>query len=176
MDPGIRRVCQGEATTFGIFAEACFREAFRNHFPQEPLDALCRAAFAEPLLAQLIADGTWVATEGDAWHGYVSLGSITCPSSDLPSPILELARLYVPVPWQGRGVADRLMTHFLREAADRGGRSVWIQAYAGNPRALAFYRRWGFRTLGTFDLAFEALHLPHRALGLVLPSAGPSTT
>jgi GNAT superfamily N-acetyltransferase len=158
----IRRLVPAEAPALAAFGEACFREAFGTHFDAAAMHALCGAAFALPVLERLIGNGAWVA--GD-WQGYLALGEVPCPIPGLESPTVELARLYVPGVWQGTGIADRLMERFLSEIADRRGRSLWLQAYAGNPRALAFYRRWRCLDYGPYPLLCEGLVLPHRLLG-----------
>ena len=158
----IRCLLPAEAPALASFAEACFREAFSAHFDVVALNTICAAAFSLPVMAKLILDGTWLA--GD-WQGYIALGEVPCPIPDLESPTLELARLYVPRCWQGQGIADRLMERFLKEVAARHARSLWLQAYAGSPRALAFYRRWGFTDYGSCQLTCEGVLLPHRLLG-----------
>jgi diamine N-acetyltransferase len=162
MAPTIRQLHAAEAPALATFAEACFRDAYRMHFGPAAMERLCAAVFAPPVMAKLVLDGVWMA--GD-WQGYVALGEVPCPIPELASPVVELARLYVARPWQGTGIADRLMERFLHEAAERQGRSVWLQAFEGNPRALAFYRRWGFRDYGPHALVCEGILLLHRALG-----------
>jgi GNAT superfamily N-acetyltransferase len=162
METTIRRLAVDEVPALASFAEACFREAFRAQLEPASLEALCAAAFALPLMKTMILDGVWVA--GD-WQGYIALGEVPCPIPGLAEPTIELARLYVPRCWQGQGIADRLMEGFLGEAAVRHARSVWLQAYANSPRALAFYRRWGFVDHGAHTLTCEGVSLPHRWLG-----------
>ena len=157
----IRRLEPAEAGELARFGEACFREAFLPHFGAQGLDRLCPVVFAEAVMAELIRNGAWVA--GD-WQGYLALGATPCPAS-LEPPALELARLYVPACWQGQGVADALMDTFLAEVRSRRGRSAWLLAHAGSPRALAFYRRRGFAHLGPLMIACEGLELPHVILG-----------
>ena len=162
MDTLIHRLAAADAPVLASFAETCFREAFGAHFGSTAMDALCAVACTNPVMEKLIQDGVWVA--GD-WQGYLALGEVPCPIPELTGPTLELARLYVRELWQGKGIADRLMERFLVEVAERQGRSVWLQAFAGNPRALAFYRRWGFADFGPYNLICEGIVLPHRLLG-----------
>jgi GNAT superfamily N-acetyltransferase len=159
-----------EGPELASFAEACFREAFRAHFEPKAMARLCARVFAPPILEGLLRSGVWLAEQDGEWQGYVALGALPCPLPELAIPALELARLYVTADWQGKGVADRLMGRFLAEAGDRGGRSVWLQAFEGNPRALAFYRRWGFIDFGPFELVCEGVLLPHRLLGRSFPN------
>jgi GNAT superfamily N-acetyltransferase len=161
----IRRAEPSEAHALGQFAEACFRESFGYLFPEEALDLLCSKAFATPVMDGLVGKGAWVAQGEEGWRGYAALSTDPCPAPGLPEPHLELSRLYVPAPWMGQGVSDALMAAFMDEARRRGAKGVWLEAFEGNPRALGFYRRWGFKDLGPCMLVREGLHLPHRILG-----------
>lgn len=169
MNPSLRQATLAEAGELALFAETCFREAFGQDFTPKTLDRLCGQAFARSLIEELIGQGTWLAVGSEGWRGYIALGRIPCPLPNMIGPTMELARLYVSSRWQGHGVADALMTTFLAEVRRRGANSVWLQAYEGNPRALAFYRRWGFTDFGPFEVACDGLILPHRALGQNLP-------
>ena len=162
MDTTIRRLVVAEATALASFAEFCFREAFATHFEAGSMGALCTAAFARPVMEKLLLDGVWLA--GD-WLGYIALGAVPCPIPELAGPSMELARLYVPRSSQGMGIADQLMGQFLIEVAERQGRSIWLQAYEGSPRALAFYRRWRCLDFGPYVVTWQGLALPHRLLG-----------
>jgi ribosomal protein S18 acetylase RimI-like enzyme len=164
----IRRADPSEAEALARFAEARFRETFGPHFPEEAMDLLCSRAFARPVMAGLLAAGTWVAEGPGGCLGYLALATDPCPLEGLSFPQLELARLYVAPAWQGRGVGDALMTAFQEEARNRGAGSVWLEAHEGNPRALRFYQRWGFRDLGGKVRTVEGVPLPHRILGCPL--------
>ncbi len=165
MTATIRRLHPSEAPALAVFGEACFREAFARNFLPEGLDRLCPRVFERSVMEGLIEQGTWLAEDAEGWLGYLACGDTACPIPQLEPPTQELARLYVLQRGQGRGVADPLMTCFLEEAIRRGCRSLWLQAFEGSPRALAFYRRWGFQDFGPFTVECEGLVLPHRALG-----------
>ena len=168
MDIAVRPAAATEAKVLALFSEACFRETFGYLFPDEAMDQLCARAFTPAALAALIAEGAWVAEGPEGWLGYAALSTAPCPLPGLPSPQLELRRLYVAARWHGLGISGPLMEAFLAEARARGARAVWLEAFKGNPRALGFYRRWGFQDLGGEDRVPPGLRLPHRTLGLVL--------
>jgi ribosomal protein S18 acetylase RimI-like enzyme len=65
-----------------------------------------------------------------------------------PVPV-ELARIYVAREYQGGGVGGALMAAALDEAARKGGTGLWLGVWQKNERAIAFYRRWRFETVGT---------------------------
>jgi ribosomal protein S18 acetylase RimI-like enzyme len=45
-------------------------------------------------------------------------------------------------------VAAELMRSCLAEARREGGDLIWLAVWKENPRAIAFYRKWGFDTAG----------------------------
>jgi GNAT superfamily N-acetyltransferase len=173
MAMAVRRVDPAGARDLAAFAEACFREAFGYLLPDQALDRLCRRAFAPEAMAALVGRCAWIAEGPAGCLGYAGLGAEPCPVAGLPDPCLQLARLYVAGPWQGRGVSGALMSACLGEARRRGARSLWLEAFEGSPRALGFYRRWGFQDLGGLQVRVqEGIHLPHRILGLALGRTG----
>lgn len=60
-----------------------------------------------------------------------------------PRPI-ELWRFYVIAERHGHGTAQALMERVLGEARARGAGTLWLGVWERNPRARAFYRKYGF--------------------------------
>jgi diamine N-acetyltransferase len=48
----------------------------------------------------------------------------------------------------GTGLAHHLMAHVLARAEAARAAEVWLGVWERNPRALAFYRKWGFDVVG----------------------------
>lgn len=63
-------------------------------------------------------------------------------------PTCELSKTYVLPGYQGHGIARELMATTLQEAAIRGARGVWVGVNQRNVKALEFYTRAGFVTVG----------------------------
>ena len=85
----------------------------------------------------------------------------------------ELARLYVQPPFQRRGVGRLLLSHAEALARGEGAATLWLTAWVGNARALAFYRSQGYRELGSTIYAFEGERYENRlfAKSLVVPAS-----
>ena len=59
-------------------------------------------------------------------------------------------RFYVDKPWQGQGLARAADGRPSKHAARaRGARELWLGVWERNERAQAFYRKHGFRKVGT---------------------------
>lgn len=125
-----------------------------------------RAELADPALVTFVGEdasrGDETAT--DRLVGYAQLR--LTPTRDAPTPPTivgaaprEVARLYVERGWHGRGIADALMdaVQARATAAPGGADPLWLAVYQENRRALRFYARHGFATVGeaTFWLGDE---------------------
>jgi ribosomal-protein-alanine N-acetyltransferase len=61
---------------------------------------------------------------------------------------LHLLNLTVSPDWQGRGLSLVLLDDLVAFARGRALAQVWLEVRESNARAMAIYRRYGFRTIG----------------------------
>jgi len=64
-----------------------------------------------------------------------------------PKP-LELSRIYADARWHGKGVGTALMDRCLQIAGEEGHQTLWLGVWEKNPRAIAFYKKYGFEAVG----------------------------
>ena len=85
--------------------------------------------------------------------GYAKL----CTASDDPSingqKKLEIERIYADKQVIGRGVGAALMRACLNTAAELECDTIWLGVWERNERAIRFYERWEFKTVGTRSFA-----------------------
>jgi len=82
--------------------------------------------------------------------GYAKIGPASLPDDPAPANSVQLYQLYVLPPWQGAGVAAALMQWFLDAARSAAAPAAVLTVWENNSRALAFYRRHGFREVGEY--------------------------
>jgi GNAT superfamily N-acetyltransferase len=99
-----------------------------------------------------LADGdVWclLAFAGKDLAGHVALALVTAEDPQpAPEGIVNLWQLFVREPWQGRGVAPRLMAAAVAEARRRGYASMRLWTPRGARRARRFYEREGWAPSG----------------------------
>lgn len=82
--------------------------------------------------------------------GYAKLFRGEAPAClSTQSPPIEIARFYSAKKYIGRGVGPTLMQACLDEAYRGGFQTVWLGVWEKNPRAITFYSKWGFETVGS---------------------------
>ncbi len=62
---------------------------------------------------------------------------------------LEIRRIYASQEHLGKGVGKELMQATIREAQQRNCDCIWLGVWEKNQRAIDFYKKWGFREVGT---------------------------
>ena len=132
----------------------------------------CSAHYGETIQAAEILDPavtTLLSEQDGQLIGYLQLRWEPAPPCVLATRPAEVQRLYVAAAWHGQGVAQQLLDQALGLAADRGADAVWLGVWERNPRAIAFYRKFGFVEVGAhvFPLGTD----PQRDLILVRPTA-----
>ena len=162
----IRRASISDAPFLSRLGALTFRETFERDNTPEDMARYLAEAFTPERQAAEIADPTSVVLlaehpgeSGDlALVGYAHLTSGDVPDAVHGSAPLELKRLYVVRAWHGRGVAQALMDAAIEAARARGAETLWLGVWERNPRAAAFYAKYGFTRVGehTFVLGADS--------------------
>ncbi len=62
---------------------------------------------------------------------------------------MELERIYVAIPYQGKGMGKRLLGYVFELAKHKNACYVWLGVWEKNTRAIAFYQKHGFKKIGS---------------------------
>ncbi|MBV7255558.1 GNAT family N-acetyltransferase [Pacificimonas sp. WHA3] len=134
-------------------ASDIFSGTFGHLYPAEDLNAFLREAFGPAGMSAEFSDPEYqfrVAEADGRLIGYVKLGPPSLPVPDDGRSRIELRQLYVSPAFHGTGVAAALMDWALDRARRSGRDDCYLSVYSDNPRAQAFYRRYGFEEVGRF--------------------------
>ena len=128
-------------------------DAFAALIPGEALLAHCRnkhvtegyeTLFAEPQTRAWLAE--IAATGGPV--GYAMVTSPEFPEGLVQAGDLELRRIYLLSRFHGSGAGRQMMDAAIAHARGQGASGLLLGVHPENQRALAFYRRHGFRVVG----------------------------
>jgi len=153
----IRRAEEADALALSVLAEKTFRDAFADSNTTANMQLHCAAYYGHGLQLAEIRDlrrETWLVESEGSLVAYVQLRlDATSPPISGERPV-EIQRFYVDASHHGAGLAHQLMAHVLARAKAAGAATLWLGVWERNPRALSFYRKWGFDVVGehTFNL------------------------
>jgi diamine N-acetyltransferase len=134
----------GARTFFETFAADNTPEDMRQHLESAWRQEIQQAEIGDPGLDTLLA-----CDAHGALAGFAQLRADHAPAGVPTRRAIELKRFYVDKPWQGQGLARRLMDAVEARARERGALELWLGVWERNERAQAFYRKCGFRLVGT---------------------------
>ena len=147
----IRKADRSDALQLSRLAEKTFRDTFGPTNPADDMDFHCQTSFSEAIQASEIADPNMVTLLSESEGvliGFAQLHWGEAPECVLGESPGEIRRLYVETDWHGRGVAHDLVNECLEEMKKRGSDVVWLGVWERNPRAIAFYQKFGFVEVG----------------------------
>lgn len=147
--PTLRRATLDDAALLAELGTRTFRDTFAASNTPEDMAAYLAASFSpEKQLAELSRpDTTFLIAEIEGQPaGYSQMRVEPDPEGGTQ---LELVRIYSTREWLGRGVGAALMQAFVDAGNAGGHRRLVLAVWEHNPRAIAFYRKWGFETVGT---------------------------
>jgi diamine N-acetyltransferase len=151
-DPIVRRASAADAALLAELGARTFAETFAADNRPEDMAAYIASSFSYERQAAELADpqSVFLIAEIDGIAaGYAKIrGGAPAPESVTNNKPIELVRLYVSQSWLGRGLGASLMRACVREATQRGYRTIWLGVWEHNARARAFYRKWNFHEVG----------------------------
>jgi ribosomal protein S18 acetylase RimI-like enzyme len=157
----IRHATVDDSSLLAELGASTFYETFAIDNSEENMSAYIAEAFNEEKQTAELSDNDclvlFAETDGVAC-GYSMIWTGPVPDEVHGENPIELVRLYVARDVIGTGVGAALMRASIDEAARRGFKTIWLGVWENNHRAQTFYRKWGFKTVGThvFQLGDDA--------------------
>lgn len=169
----IRQADLNDVESLARLAESTFRDAFAPESDPADIDLHCARNFNADIQRREIRDPDCVTIVASLDGELIAFAQVRlnspkqCVSAECPS---ELHRLYVSKKWHGRGIAHRVMSEVLAAAARRGSDCIWLGVWERNPKAIAFYRKYGFTVVGNH--VFQVGADPQRDLVMAVQVEG----
>ena len=148
----IRQAAVPDAPELAEFAARTFAETFAADNTPEDIDAHLRAAYGVAQQTAELKDRdvvTLVALRDEELAGFAQVRQQSAPSCVISERPIELHRFYLARSAQGSGLAAPLMHAARASAQELGGLHMWLGVWERNPRAIAFYLKSGFVSVGS---------------------------
>jgi ribosomal protein S18 acetylase RimI-like enzyme len=148
----IRRATEGDAAMLARVGAELFATAFGAQNDPNDLRAYLAKAFSPAVQHAELADIDRVTLIAETSHaspaGYAMLRRGARSETVAATHPGEVQRFYVTPAFQGRGLAQQLMSACVEQAEEWGCDALWLGVWELNPRAIAFYEKCGFRKVG----------------------------
>jgi ribosomal protein S18 acetylase RimI-like enzyme len=148
MEWTVREAGAGDVDRLALIGAATFLETFAGLLDGAAIVAHCRKEHSAAAYRSALETGgaAWLAEtlEGSAPIGFALVGRSTLPGTDSNGTDLELKRIYSLSRFHGSGVGSALMGLAVEHATECGATRLLLGVYAGNARAIGFYRKKGF--------------------------------
>ena len=149
-----------------VFLETYATAGIRQSLAREASSQLSEAAFAR----QLALPTCHVLLAERAGHlvafAELVLGRTHALVGDAQAA--ELSRLYVQSPFLRQSIGSGLLHAAEEHARSAGASTLWLTAWVGNGRALAFYASQGYHELGSTHHEFEDERFENRLFAKAL--------
>jgi GNAT superfamily N-acetyltransferase len=153
----LRAATARDATALADLGQRTFRATYAADTRPEDMDAFLRGAYRPEDLAAGLADPRqrWSVAEVDGQLvGFANLVAGDAHESIIAGSPVLLGNLYLDRSAQVIGLGSAMMAHLLETAREEGHDVIWLGVWEKNPKAIAFYRRWGFFEIGSVPFTF----------------------
>ncbi len=121
--------------------------------------------FSPPIIAEVMdkPDTTFIVAESN--HHMVGFAQLNARARHELVPLhnaTELHRLYIQEKFTGRGLGRSFLAQAEKTAIAEGASALWLTAWVGNARALAFYSAQGYEEAGSTLYSFQGKDYENR--------------
>ena len=170
----IRTATSADAALLTELGSRTFRDAYADENTAKNMALYLAGSFSLEKQAEQLADPsiTFLIAELEKQPvGYARLKKCQPPLCVVGEHPLEIVRFYSVNEWIGHGVGTKLMKACMLEAHERGCDVVWLEVWKENHRGISFYRRWGFKVVGSRNFQMgekqQQVFIMVKAMGLI---------
>jgi len=150
--PLVRAATINDAPIIALLGRMTFGETFGHLFPiQEELDAYYERTFSVSKIRASLNKSSnqfWIATINELPVGYAKL-KLDSPSPFIKSEtVCQLQKIYVLKEFLGLKIGKELQTIVFKRARELKYHFTWLSVLHTNKRAIQFYKKNDFDTLG----------------------------
>ena len=150
----VRDAVPGDLSALVALSRKTFTDKFGHLYHPEDLGAFLEEFHGTAAYAAWLADpGNLIRvaeTEAGALAAYLLCSPLSLPAENARPGAVDLKRLYVDTPLQGRGLGSRFVDKALAWARAQGAPEIYLSVYSENDGAQRLYARYGWEKVGAF--------------------------
>lgn len=150
----VRDAVPGDLSALAALSQKTFTDKFGHLYHPEDLAAFLEESHGAAAYAAYLADPRnlirVVEAEAGGLAAYLLCSPLSLPAENTQPGAVELKRLYVDTPLQGRGLGSRFVGEALAWARAQGAPEIYLSVYSENEGAQRLYARYGWEKVGEF--------------------------
>ncbi|WP_298778310.1 GNAT family N-acetyltransferase [uncultured Polaribacter sp.] len=161
----IRKATTADATHIALLGRITYTESHGNYIKEkEDLLKFYEEYYSVSRIREEINDVEnifWIVFSDELPIGFakLSLNISYTKTSEINS--CKLQRLYVLNDFIGFKIGSQLQEIILKEAKDLNFKNIWLTAYYKNKKGIKFYKRYGFKEIGSIDFIVGKSNYPN---------------
>lgn len=135
-----------------------FNDTFKDHNSPENMTAYLEKAFTEYQLEKELSNKAsefYFIYNNDVIAGYLKVNVNDVQSEPMGDETLEIERIYIRQPFQGRGLGKFLINKAVELAEAQNKSSIWLGVWDKNDNAIGFYKNIGFVQTGAHSFYMD---------------------
>lgn len=153
----IRTASAEDVLLISALATVTFYEAYFEQDAPHDLARYLNESFAPDVVsAEMAAGGStfFIAFRGEHAVGYAILREGEVHPSVSNRNAIELRRIYLVERVWGTGIGEKMLGHCLEYSRSIGKDVLWLGVWQENRRGLSFYKKHGFKAVGTLTFPY----------------------
>ena len=141
-----------DATMLSELGAKTFYDTYARDNTPENIDSYISKSFSKEIQLNELSDTNIVFLIAELENepvGYAKLKLDSKDESITGTKVIEIERIYSLQEYIGKGIGKALMQAAIDEAKQKACDSIWLGVWEKNPRAINFYKKWGFREVGS---------------------------
>ncbi|MDB5038737.1 MAG: Acetyltransferase, family [Bacteriovoracaceae bacterium] len=148
---GIVKLGTSDAHWLSLLASKTYLSSYENVLTSEEIDTRLKSNYSEEQFLLDLKDGAnsfFGMQQSSVWIGYLHLRQSDSPPNIQDKNVLQLSRIYLETSLQSKGHGRQLLRFAEDFALKHQYQGLWLHCYDQNLRALRFYHREGYKSLG----------------------------
>lgn len=150
----VRNAVPGDLPALVALSQKTFTDKFGHLYHPEDLAAFLTESHGEAAYRAYLADPENLIRVAECDNGklgaYLLCSPLSLPADSALPGAVEMKRLYVDAPLQGRGLGSRFVEEALAWARSRGAPEMYLSVYSENDGAQRLYARYGWQKVSEF--------------------------
>jgi diamine N-acetyltransferase len=141
-----------DARMLSEFGAKTFYDTFAKDNTPENISLYMKRSFSTKIQLNELSDANIIFLIAELENkpvGYAKLKVDSKDESITGTKPIEIERIYSLQEYIGKGIGKALMQAAIDKAKQKDCNSIWLGVWEKNPKAINFYKKWGFREVGT---------------------------